>query len=754
MKRFANAIKQIKLKDFLAPFVFLLMLIPSIIFRLINKIKHRKLWLVTEDGEARDNGYHFYRYVREEHPNDFCFYAVKPNAAGYERVAKLGNIIRYGRLNHWLYYMSANLNISSQKSGNPCPMFWYFIHVILGWYKNRVFLQHGITKDDADWLYYNKTKFKYFVCGAEKEYNYIKRNFGYPEKSLLLTGFPRWDELKNNSKLKGDKSILIMPTWRNWLGGEKNKIFETKDFKETKYFKYWNAFLNDDNFIEFIEKNNIKVYFYPHINMQMFLHDFESKSKNVKVVSINEDIQEYLNKCDLMITDYSSVAFDFAYLNKPVVYYQFDQKEYRKKQYPEGYFKYERDGFGPVVKDVDEVLEHVTGLLMNSYDENIHDKIDKFFVNVRGRNFSANLYNILNSKNVLYSTFGLTNGGVEKYILTLIKQNDFALNNVIVYQDGSNYWRDELKEMNIDVIKLPSGFVRRVRILKKIMANNDIDLVYACNYYGSAYVVLAAYLSGVKIRITHSHGTGVTGKPNKIKVLFARALISIFSTDCFACGSKAGESLFIGRKFKIINNGIDINKYVFDGMARKKLRKELGIGDDSIVIGTVGRLDENKNQKFMIKILEFLRKEKGKYKLVIIGTGREKTNLENYVKKKHLSNKVIFIGDVKDVSKYYNVFDIFLLTSFHEGFPFVLIEAQANGLPCVISSGVSKEVAINTNCVFMDLHFGAEKWAALISNVSKERVNPDDKIENYSIQNITKNIEEILTFNGANKGGL
>ena len=193
MNRISNAIKQIKLQDLVSPLIFLTLLMPSSIFRLINKLKNRKLWLIAEQGEARDNGYHFYKYMRENHPTDYCFYAAKSGSAGYENVIKLGNIIKWGSLKHWFYYMSANLNISSQKSGNPCPMFWYIVHVILGLYKNRVFLQHGITKDDADWLYYRNTKFKYFICGAKKEFDYIQGKFGYPNGSLLLTGFPRWD---------------------------------------------------------------------------------------------------------------------------------------------------------------------------------------------------------------------------------------------------------------------------------------------------------------------------------------------------------------------------------------------------------------------------------------------------------------------------------------------------------------------------------------------------------------------------------
>lgn len=368
MKRALFIIKRIHARDFLAPFLFSILLVPSWIFRFTNRIKGRKLWLVAEHGEARDNGYHFYKYVRDNYPKDYCFYAVKADDPEYDKVARFGNIIEYGSLKHWLYYMSANLNISSQKSGNPSPVFFAFLHTTLGLYKNRVFLQHGITQNDVNFIYYERSKFKYFFCGAKPEYDFVKKKFGYPEGAVLLTGFPRWDNLKDTSKMINGKSILIMPTWRNWLGGEKNAVFKTRDFQNTNYYKHWNGLLNDADFIRYIEDNKIDVFFYPHYGMQNYIKLFTIGSKNIKIVTLDDDIQKYFNKCDVMITDYSSVAFDFAYLQKPVIYYQFDKSEFRKLQYAEGYFRYERDGFGPVCETRQELLKAVKSRVKKEYE--------------------------------------------------------------------------------------------------------------------------------------------------------------------------------------------------------------------------------------------------------------------------------------------------------------------------------------------------------------------------------------------------
>jgi len=386
MKRLKNALTKIKAKDLVAPFVFLLLLLPSVFLRIKNNLKKRELWLVAEEGDARDNGYYFYKYIREKHPDNFCFYAIKPESVGYKKVVDLGNVIKFGGLRHWLYYMSADLNISSQKSGNPCPIFWYFIHVVLGLYRNRVFLQHGVIKDDLKFTYQNKTKFKYFICGAKREYDYILKNFGYIRDNLILSGLPRWDTLKDSSR--NNKNVLIMPTWRDWLGGDKNFLFETKDIEKTDFFKCWNDFLSDKKLIEFIEDNGITIYFYPHINMQKFLEFFRPLSKNIKILSKEHDIQKYIEKSNLMITDYSSAVFDFALLRKPVLYYQFDLKEYREKQYPEGYFDYEKDGFGKVVKSKDALVECIVDCANHNFknESSYLKREDKFFMKNDRRN--------------------------------------------------------------------------------------------------------------------------------------------------------------------------------------------------------------------------------------------------------------------------------------------------------------------------------------------------------------------------------
>lgn len=382
MKKLFNNIKYIKWRDLIAPIILIFVLPLAIIYKIILKISKKEIWLICESPDtARDNGYWLFKYIRENYPNSATYYAIKKNAVDLKRVERLGNVIYYGSLKHWIYYLVAQKNISSQKAGNPSAPLFYVLQVY-GILKNdRYFLQHGIIKDDLDWLYYKNTKFKLFVCGAKPEYQYVKQKFGYPEKSVQYLGLARFDNLHNFKTNK--KQILVMPTWRNWLGRETNMLNGKKtNFTDTKYCKSWSSFFNNEKLIKYIENNDIKVYFYPHFNMQKYINEFTKNSRNIIFVDRNSyEIQKLLKESSLLITDYSSVFMDFAYMKKPIIYYQFDKEEYRQKQYKEGYFSYEKDGFGVVLEKEEEVINKTIEYIEDQFrvEEEYKNRMNNFF---------------------------------------------------------------------------------------------------------------------------------------------------------------------------------------------------------------------------------------------------------------------------------------------------------------------------------------------------------------------------------------
>lgn len=350
--------EMVKFHDILAGFTFLAAIPQAMMLRR----KRPDLWLICEDEkEARDNGYWLYRYMRLQHPEQDCVYAIDEQSVDYNKVKDLGEVIPYGGYKHWVYYLAARKNISSQKGGKPNAAICYVLEVF-GLMKNkRAFLQHGITINDVPWLHYCNTKMSLFVCGAKKEYECIRDTFGYPENAVKYLGFTRFDGL-HNFEVKKDQ-ILVMPTWREWIATPTSKSKELDDmtsFTSTEYFQQWNAFLNSEKISALLEKYQMQMVFYPHRNMQKYLGEFSTASDRIVIADWKKyDVQGLLKNSAFLITDYSSIFMDFAYMRKPMLYYQFDQEKFRRGQYNEGYFSYRKDGFGPFCETLDEVAENL-----------------------------------------------------------------------------------------------------------------------------------------------------------------------------------------------------------------------------------------------------------------------------------------------------------------------------------------------------------------------------------------------------------
>lgn len=375
MKRFLKKLGQVNIRDVGHLFLFLLAILPA--KRLRKKRPH--LWLVCEYGqEARDNGYWFYRHVRRNHKEQDIVYAIEKNALDENKVVNLGETIPYGSFTHWVYYLAAEANISSHKGGKPNAAVCYLLEVY-GILKNkRVFLQHGIIKDMAEMFFYPNTKMRLFICGAKPEYDYVSENFGYPKGYVKYTGLARFDRLLVPHKVK--KQVLIAPTWRRWLYRTSSDPYENEShgFDSSEYVKTYCELLIDSQLEQILEENGYKLVFFPHRNMtSLFEKEIETGNHIYIENWKTKDLQELLMESACMITDYSSIAMDFAYMNKPLVYYQFDEKQFRSEHFEEGYFQYERDGFGPVVRTKEELLKYLEQMLkqpqsvLESYQKNI-----------------------------------------------------------------------------------------------------------------------------------------------------------------------------------------------------------------------------------------------------------------------------------------------------------------------------------------------------------------------------------------------
>ncbi len=392
MKKFWEKLKTADIRDVGHIFLFLLAIVPAFFM----KRKRKDMWLVSEyQMEARDNGYWFYRYMRRCHPEQDVVYAIDFASPDYARVRRLGECVDYGTLRHWIYYLCARVNISSQKSGKPNAAVCYVLEVYGLLRNTRVFLQHGITKDDAEMFYYDNTKMRLFICGAKPEYEFIKEKFGYPKGYVAYTGFPRFDNLLRPDR-ETEKLILAAPTWRRWLYETSSNPYENRlsHIEHTEYYQKWMGFLESERLRELLERYDYKLVFFPHRNMTESFSSGKQISDRVCCATWKDaDIQPLMMKAACMITDYSSTAMDFAYMKKPLLYYQFDEAEYREKHFKKGYFDYREDGFGEVCTEFGNLMDNLEQILESGAQmtPKYLARVENFFV-LRDRNNCKRIY--------------------------------------------------------------------------------------------------------------------------------------------------------------------------------------------------------------------------------------------------------------------------------------------------------------------------------------------------------------------------
>lgn len=347
--------------------------------------KKRELWLIAERfNEARDNGYHLYKYIRKNYKDENVYYVIDKKSKDYEKIKELENIIQFNSFKHHIYYWKATKLISTHINGYmPNEKAYNWIHKILKNDAKKVFLQHGIIKDFLPQLSYENTKLDLFVCGAKPEYEYVKNKYGYSSNQVQYLGLCRYDNL-NNNMLKNQ--ILVMPTFRMQYYIEKYQPLtkeKIKFFLNGQFYKKYTELLNNKFLMNELEKKKTEIVFYPHYEMQKYLKILKKDfSQYVKIADNDKyDIQDLLKQSKLLITDFSSVFFDFAYMGKPIIYFQFDKNEYRNKHYKRGYFFYERDGFGKVETETDMVVKKILEYINNNYKiENVYvERANNFF---------------------------------------------------------------------------------------------------------------------------------------------------------------------------------------------------------------------------------------------------------------------------------------------------------------------------------------------------------------------------------------
>lgn len=339
--------------------------------------KNREVYLIGErDGEARDNGYHLFKYIRKNYSKDSFFYVINKDSKDLEKISEYGNIIYQNSFKHYVYYVLADKLVCAHL-GSCIPkstVCWKLqgLGIIK---KYKIFIQHGITISNHNSLMYPNSGMDEFICGGKLEYDYVRKNFGYPEDKVKYLGFCRFDNLHN---CKTKNQILVMPTWRGWLGATWGGD-DYSEFLEAKYYKRFKSLIKNKELQDLLESHNMNLVFYPHYEMQKYIKYFKSHSNRIVIADKeNYDVQNLLKESKILITDYSSIAFDFAYMRKPIIYYQFDKDEYYSNHYVKGYFDYDSMGFGEIVFEEEELVTSLEKILLIENNE-FNYNVEKFF---------------------------------------------------------------------------------------------------------------------------------------------------------------------------------------------------------------------------------------------------------------------------------------------------------------------------------------------------------------------------------------
>jgi len=338
-------------------------------------LKNRRIWFYMDrPDDSDDNGLHLFKYANKQNDGIIKYYVLESKNKEFRNIKKIGKVLGYKSIKHrYLGMFVENIITSHPDSGIIYP-FWGGYPFFAGLLKsNIIFLQHGILKDDiSSWLNRFTMNLSIFLVSSPQEYESIFRYpYNYDKNVIQILGLPRYDNLKNETD---KREIIIMPSWRRFLEHRSHEFV-----KRSEFFNRFNSLINNKRLIEAAKSNNYRIIFRPHPKVYPFIDLFE-QNDYVEIDYEKVKYQTLFNNGSILITDYSSVAFDFAYLHKPVLYYQYGNDYHFDLS--DSYYDYEEMGFGEIAKSEDELVDMIIEYIENEcrIKEKYAERIDNFFL--------------------------------------------------------------------------------------------------------------------------------------------------------------------------------------------------------------------------------------------------------------------------------------------------------------------------------------------------------------------------------------
>lgn len=322
-------------------------------------------------------------------------------------------------------------------------------------------------------------------------------------------------------------------------------------------------------------------------------------------------------------------------------------------------------------------------------------------------------------------------GGVINCVMNYFRNIDTTKVQFDFYTYGSSPFDEEIKARGGRVFYFPSvfAFFKCVRFLRKSFMREQYDIVHAHMTSLSFVSLLAAKQAGVKHRICHAHST--TNKEEGFVHVVKSCLKHIstwFATDLAGCSRLSIDWLYgkkAAKKAHLMRNAIDLDRFDVTDEEKRELKARYGL-ENCKVVGHIGRFEFQKNIPFLVKAFAILCKSRDDVRLMLVGGGAEFENVKKLVETLKIEDKVLFMTERRDVQEYYALFDVFALPSRFEGLPLVAIEAQAMGIPCLLSDCITKEADVTGHVEYLPI-LSANYWANEISRVLDENVSYDGR---------------------------
>ena len=332
---------------------------------------------------------------------------------------------------------------------------------------------------------------------------------------------------------------------------------------------------------------------------------------------------------------------------------------------------------------------------------------------------------------ILQEVHSMDTGGMETQIMKIYREIDKTKIqfDFLVHVDREGFYDEEIKKMGGNIYYTqrynPLKLFKYKKEIRDFFKSYHYDIVIGHSDMGMFFLREASKMN-IPVRIAYSHNAESHFNLKFFFMKFQRFFLQKYATDFLSVSKKAALFLF-GKKrtksdVKIINNGLDTQKFAFQNNIRNVVRNNLKANDGDLVFGHVGRFMPQKNHFFLIDIFEqlyFLTEKTAK--LVLIGDGYLKNDVEKIIENKGLKNNVVLLSNISNVNEYLNGFDCFILPSKWEGFPNVIVESLCNGLPSVFSTNVTSEAVLTNYAMQLDLKLSSKEWAIKILEFIKNK---------------------------------